>query len=246
MLDLDVFGAFDRASKSVIIETLQVLQISERVVNLVSSYLSNFVIWTLVDGQLRGRRIDTGFPQGSIIGPALWTLLSGRFLPSIEAVMKDETGGFILFADDFKICLAGRSILHYEHIINSISSILGHYGLSLNTSKTKFLANHKGQLLLAKNSLTPTMEPHLKLLGLNYRPIWRLGSAMPEFWDQFLDKSRTLALALSPYFKTLHYKCRKITDLILSQCILSTMAHGLPMILDELPVDEVLERLWKN
>ena len=81
--------------------------------------------------------IQTGVPQGSIIGPILFLL----YMNDIENCSKLLS--FVLFADDTNIFYSNKCIKTINEImqteINKVAEWLNVNKLSLNTNKTKFI-----------------------------------------------------------------------------------------------------------
>ena len=77
--------------------------------------------------------MDTGVPQGSVLGPLLFSL----FVNNLPAQLQGVTT--VLFADDTSLCIAGRST---DGISNTLTRALGSAhkwlldsGLKLNVGK---------------------------------------------------------------------------------------------------------------
>ena len=95
--------------------------------------------------------MDTGVPQGSVLGPLLFSL----FVNNLPAQLQGVTT--VLFADDTSLYIAGRST---DDISNTLTRALGSAhkwfldsGLKLNVSKTKcmLISSNRRKSLLALN-----------------------------------------------------------------------------------------------
>lgn len=101
LIAIDVQNAFNSASHRIIIEQLRKRNISDYLVNFISSYLRNRKIE--ID---QGVRLEcgSGVPQGSVLGPTLWNVLYDGVLSldlTVDATM-------IAFADDLALIVGGR------------------------------------------------------------------------------------------------------------------------------------------
>lgn len=71
MLALDVRNAFNSASWEIIMKKLEARNISQYLINIVDSYLSNRSI-KIGKGKIK---TEKGVPQDSVLGPTLWNIL---------------------------------------------------------------------------------------------------------------------------------------------------------------------------
>lgn len=243
LMDADVSGAFDSVPWHVIEDTLRFFKIDGHIIELTMSYLRNFTMWTAIDGEFKGMKLEKGFPQGSKIGPALWTLITARIIPLMEKVMKHVQGDFILYADDIKICIAGGSITLADEVIRDIKKIVAVFGLSLNEQKTKFFINDTSiRHFKDKNSILSRRVERIALLGYQYSFPDR---AKIMFWRTYKERAIELALAIAPFFQQLTSISKACEKLIINQCILSIYAHCIPTILEDSSLENVLGHLWK-
>ena len=101
-----------------------------------SSYLSDRQQRVVLDGQRSPLiKISSGVPQGSILGPLLFTI----YMDHICNVTLSPKTRIILYADDILLYAPITAKFSLQSDIDAISSWISSAGLSLNLSKTKFL-----------------------------------------------------------------------------------------------------------
>lgn len=242
LIDLDISGAFDSVPWTVIRETLTIFGFDNEYIDMIMQFLHKFTIWIDYNCSFKGKKLEKGFPQGSKLGPALWTLITARFIPEIEELFRKYSGGFIVYADDVKIYLAGNSVFRVKDLINDIKNIVAKYGLILNESKTKVLIDERFSTNFQQiDGILAMKTEKIALLGFPYSFPDRHKLA---FWAEYKEKAKGISAAVSPFFHTLNQKSRKVGNLIIRQCVLSVYAHCLPMVLDDLSIKEVIMKMW--
>ena len=106
MLSIDFQKAFDKISYSRILKSLQKFGIPRAVIMLVKSYLTDRMQRVSVDGFYSMLLIITsGIPQGSIIGPIIFSMVIDDIFSSIR---QDENLIATTYADDLTNSLRGR------------------------------------------------------------------------------------------------------------------------------------------
>lgn len=140
MLTLDVRNAFNSASWQHILDALRQRGIDESIINIVSSYLSDRLIILEAQGVAKTKTINSGIPQGSILGPTLWNILYNDLL---ETEFTQGTK-LIGFADDIAMVVVAKT---EQELMNKANSSLIRVGKWL-TAKGLQLAPQKTEAVL--------------------------------------------------------------------------------------------------
>lgn len=109
MITIDVKNAFNNASWQVILNNLQKRKINQCLIDIIASYLSQRRIIIDAEELQKTVMVNSGVPQGSVLGPMLWNVLYDELL-RIE--MPDKTT-LVAFADDLAIvsCAKDEDVL---------------------------------------------------------------------------------------------------------------------------------------
>lgn len=137
-LFLDLAKAFDTVDHSQLLEALQDLGFRGNIYNLMASYLNNRKQFVKINSYLsRERIVECGVPQGTILGPILFTIYINSLLDL------KSSGTIISFADDTVIFYADKTWRDLKHKVeDDFSNIIdwfNHKLLTINFKKTMFL-----------------------------------------------------------------------------------------------------------
>ena len=92
---MDLSKAFDSLSHNILLQKLTDYGIRNSAITLLKSYLSNRKQYVQIDDESSSMlSINTGVPQGSIVGPLLFNILIN------DIIMSSDKFNFILYADD--------------------------------------------------------------------------------------------------------------------------------------------------
>lgn len=98
----DFSKAFDRIRHDTILHRLLECNFSVQIVRWISSYLDNRTQFVQIDGfRSDTKHVASGVPQGSILGPFLFSMTTGSFALNREECKDCK---LIMYADDFTIC----------------------------------------------------------------------------------------------------------------------------------------------
>jgi len=145
---LDITGAFDNVKWSPILERLHEIGASLRSVSMINSYLTNRYAKLKIEHVEITRRLSSGCPQGSQLGPTLWKVA----MSDIGTPPDHRTQHVITYADDIAILTgAARPPLAFKRITEYLDvtrTWADKYSLEFSAAKT--------QLISVKGGLKPT------------------------------------------------------------------------------------------
>ena len=143
----DYSAAFDTIDHSMTLKKLAKLGIMDKENTWFKSYLHNrFQCVDTGEGKSTPLPITCGVPQGSILGPVLFTALMAE-LPDYLAI-NEGTGGVVAYADDVCVWVFAQTATAAQTELERIASRMAEYSashhLSLNESKTQVVWFNKG------------------------------------------------------------------------------------------------------
>lgn len=169
-ITLDVQNAFNSASWQRILENLKRKGINECLISIIASYLSDRKILIETEKGIKQRKINSGVPQGSVIGPTLWNVLYDELLAS----EMPEGVTLVGFADDLAMTATAKTETLLTNLANRglqrIANIIENLKLKLAPEKTEAVLITKRRKLapitfnLKEQTITPRQS--LKYLGV--------------------------------------------------------------------------------
>lgn len=105
VITLDVRNAFNSASWQIILDVLKKRGINEGLIKLIGSYLSERVIIMEAEDLTNTKKISSGVPQGSVLGPTLWNVMYDELLTMQQPVGVELVG----FADDIAMVITAQT-----------------------------------------------------------------------------------------------------------------------------------------
>ena len=161
---LDLKKAFDTVNPVILQEKLRAIGVHGTELQWFDNYFTNRTHVVSANGAVSTTQpISCGVPQGSILGPLLFTL----YVNDLSSVAVH--GKVVLYADDTAIFVSGKNIEDIQGKLNSdlerISAWLYANKLTLNANKTK-------TMLFGTNQRLARLEqvPCFKYLGLHFVP----------------------------------------------------------------------------
>ncbi|GAA6088096.1 uncharacterized protein LOC116682632, partial [Tachysurus ichikawai] len=167
---LDLTAAFDTVDHAILISHLQhVVGLQGAVLNWFSSYLTNRTFIMLNNYSSSDAPLSSGVPQGSILGPTLFSL----YMLPLGQLISNHDVQFHFYADDLQIylpvILSNRSALDPLHnCLQDIKQWLSQNFLHLNEEKTECILFSPDSPSSSLNfgPLTPQFAPTVHNLGV--------------------------------------------------------------------------------
>ena len=177
----DYTCAFDTLDADVLVSKLKRLNIGERPRSWLRNYLSGRCQRTKWDNTLSDIvKVNHGVPQGSLLGPVLFTCLVAELpgqLESVDRANEDTFGGSASYADDIVAWSTGDTAesakAHLEAKAAAMACYSAAHLLSLNPGKTQILwlgrkAGGKEALTININGVAIHPSKTLEMLGITY------------------------------------------------------------------------------
>lgn len=170
MITIDVKNAFNSASWQLILENLRRRKIDESLISIISSYFSERKVLLETDENSKSIRINSGVPQGSVLGPTLWNILYDDLL---ESEMPDGVE-LVGFADDVAMVVVARNEEMLMNMANTglqrVSDVMQRMHLTIAPEKTEaVLLTKKRQISPVSfkiQNITVTPKNAVKYLGV--------------------------------------------------------------------------------
>ena len=163
---IDLSAAFDVVNPSILLQKLRIYGFNEDSIQWLRSYLNSRYQKVYIDGFLsEAIQVDIGVPQGSIIGPLMYTLYTNdlpeavhehqpitvneELSPTLYNFHCTQCGGICCFADDSTFSISRNNADDLREAINKkykdIASYMSSNRLALNNDKTKLLVMTSSQ-----------------------------------------------------------------------------------------------------
>ena len=187
---LDIAKAFDTVNHTLLLSRLADLGFDHATCEWFSCYLRDRHQCTAIDGNFSDEAVvPSGVPQGSVLGPLLFTLFVNSLPSHLEGVST------VMFADDTTLYVIGKSAADISamlsYALDSAHKWLLESGLRLNAAKTKCMLIHSSR----RRSLSPL---DVQLNGTHIQQVQNykyLGVVISDTlsWSQHIDLVRSKA-----------------------------------------------------
>jgi len=177
LLSLDISAAFDALNHDVLLDRASCdFGIRESVLLWLRSYLSGRTMSTVVNGEASAYEcVSSGVPQGSTLGPLLFSL----YISPVGLLIERAGAYFHQYADDTQLYISVVNVTRQLQVLAECAEAVKHWFLSndlmLNASKTECVVFGTGARLNAtvmpsfapfKDTPPVTISDKIKLLGV--------------------------------------------------------------------------------
>ena len=226
---LDYSKAFDTANHQLILGKLEHFGFHDNALSWIASYLSNRSQKVRTDTDSDWESIKNGVPQGSILGPLLFTVLVSDISETIQS------GSYHTYADDLQFYLSFKpdeSVNAFNTANNTLSNIANYSNnnfLKLNTDKSKYIvigSKHNLNVVALEN--VPPLELNGDILERKGH-LKNLGVIFDEnmFWTNHINSSVTTAYGrLKQAYKFRNFLSQESRFNIIETYILSLFNYG--------------------
>ena len=234
----DQSAAFNVLMKEILLEKLPLYGLSSDACKLIGNYLDGRSTMCQVAGERSTLvKLSSGVPEGSILGPILYTLaqMCVPVVPRIvkERILKNEsnvkipervTTDSVEYADDVTGLLSANDEEDFQEAVNTFmseySTFFSKCGLALNLSKCAVIVFRPGSKTKTITLDGQEEETHVKLLGLTVDNKY-------SFVKHALKVKSTVEYRLSCLRKILKYYNKDKRKQICQSLILSVVTYGL-------------------
>ena len=235
-VSFDIANAFNSLPHSTILEALRHHRVPPYLQALLADYLRDReVMFVNRDGMLQRRKVESGVPQGSVLGPLLWNLgynwlLRGTLLWGM---------GVICYADDTLVTARGRNFAAAARLASVggtlVAERIQRLGLRVALEKTEALffpgprQRAPSNAHIVVGGVRVEVKAQMKYLGLTLDARWQFGPHFSGLSPRLLKAAGSFSWLL-PNLGGPRSKCRRLYAGILKSMAL----YGAPIWADAL------------
>ena len=162
IVTVDIKNAFNSANWTIILRALQEKGVSAYLRKILQSYLSNRKLIVNLSRRRHERQVNSGVPQGSILGPLLWNIL----YDSLLRIKVCRNARLVAYADDLAVLATSADRVDMENAINGTLKLVTDW---MTTNKLT-IAPDKSEAVTVTRQRNPG-EARIKILGKIIKPV---------------------------------------------------------------------------
>ena len=173
VLSIDFSAAFDRVNHVGLLHKLRAAGVGGSLLFLIGNFLSGRTQNVIVDGVRSAYvQVVSGVPQGSILGPLLFSLYTSDLSEDLINVLVGYADDSTLVAHVPRPCDRADVVASLNHDLESIVAWCDRWGMQVNPDKTKALIISRSRTIhpvfpgLVLNGVPVDIVPEMKLLGI--------------------------------------------------------------------------------
>lgn len=199
-LFIDLSKAFDTVDHQILLNRLSEIGLSTKAVDWFKNYLSSRTQCVHIDGEISDKlTVNTGVPQGSILGPLLFTIYVNELCEHIDDAKAH------LYADDTIIyCSAptiSEAVFKLQKAFNTIQNNLIKLKLVLNVDKTKLMFFSKSNIQCSTMPQITTIQNKVIEVVSSYKYLGFHLDEQLSFKLHIEQLAKRLKLKLGFYFR---------------------------------------------